>query len=356
MIYMFLVTLPIWLSTVLYVILALVILMFMVLIHELGHYTAGKLLKFKINEFAIGMGPKLFSVNRKNGEVFSLRILPLGGFCAFEGENETQEHNPQSFNSQKPWKRIIVLVSGAMFNFISAVLLAVVVFSCYGAYATQIVKVEDTSVNAGIVMTNDIIYSVDDKVVYLYTDVKDYIESADDTLSMTVIRNGNKIKLSGLQKYSYTVTVNDVAVNCYGVGITCDYTEEKLVYSFGDAVLRSVPYCVYVAKYVLRTLGELITGVIGLEAVGGPITTVSMTSQIISTGFANVLQLIVLISVNLAAFNLLPVPALDGCQIVFVLIEWIAGKPINRNVQGIINFVGLILLLAFAILIDILKL
>ena len=119
-------------STVGRVLLAFVILMFMVLIHETGHFTAGKLLGFKINEFAIGMGPKIFSHTKKNGEVVSLRMLPLGGFCAFEGENEDGSENPASFNNQKPWKRLIVLFAGAFFNFVSAVLIAIIAFSCYG--------------------------------------------------------------------------------------------------------------------------------------------------------------------------------------------------------------------------------
>ena len=102
------------------VLLAFVVLLFMITIHELGHYTAGKLLKFKINEFAIGMGPKLLSKKTKSGEVLSLRAFPLGGFCAFEGENEEGD-NASSFNKQKPWKRIIVLFSGALFNFLSAI-------------------------------------------------------------------------------------------------------------------------------------------------------------------------------------------------------------------------------------------
>ena len=117
-----------------------------------------------------------------------------------------------------------------------------------------------------------------------------------------------------------------------------------------------LPYCGETAMTILRTLGNLITGVIGIESVGGPISTIGVTSQVVATGFSNVLYLIVLISINLAVFNLLPVPALDGCQIVFCIIEWIAGKPIDRKIQGWINGIGLIVLLGFAVLVDLLKL
>ena len=101
-----------------YVLLAIVILLFMITIHELGHYTAGKILKFKINEFSVGFGKTLFSKTKKNGEVFSIRLIPLGGYCAFEGE-DTANENSDSFNAQAPWKRLIVLFSGAFFNFLS---------------------------------------------------------------------------------------------------------------------------------------------------------------------------------------------------------------------------------------------
>ena len=130
----------------------------------------------------------------------------------------------------------------------------------------------------------------------------------------------------------------------------------KYKHSFGEAISRVVPYCAETAMVVLRSFGSLITGAISLDQVGGPISTIGVTSQVVATGFSNVLFLIVLISVNLAVFNLLPVPALDGCQIVFCIIEWISGKPVNRKVQGLINGIGLILLLAFAIIVDILKL
>ena len=133
------------------------------------------------------------------------------------------------------------------------------------------------------------------------------------------------------------------------------YTEDRVVFPFVEAVSRAFGYCFYVALYILRIIGNLLTGALGLDAVGGPITTIVTTSQIVATGIENVLLMMVLISVNLAIFNLLPVPALDGCQVIFVLIEWITGKPIDRKIQGWLNLIGIILLFGFAILVDVLK-
>lgn len=426
-----------FMTTVGRVLLAFVILMIMVLIHETGHYTAGKLLGFKINEFAVGMGPKILSHTKKNGEVVSLRLLPLGGFCAFEGENEDGSDNPASFNNQKPWKRLIVLFCGAFFNFISAILIAVIAFGCFGDNVAVVQNVYDYAPQANRqLQQGDILYKIDGKRVFILDEIGRYMNS-DKEMTFEILRpkvdeQGNKsyekVILNGLIKKDYTSVVlskvdgeyksvdgeatltagntiyklnNDslgeagafsalygqlsgeceLTVVCSdgrirqfvidselftsnkvlvreqaykGIGMSVEYATYR--FDFGEALARTFPYCGEVGLLVLRTLGGLITGVVGVEQVGGPITTISMTSQIVATGFPNVLRLIVLISVNLAVFNLLPVPALDGCQMVFVLIEWIARKPINRKIQSYINGIGLIVLIVLMILIDILKL
>ncbi|MCH5156963.1 MAG: RIP metalloprotease RseP [Clostridiales bacterium] len=419
-------------KTVGYVLLAFVVLMVMVLIHETGHYAAGKLLGFQINEFAVGMGPKILSRKKKNGEVFSLRLLPLGGFCAFEGENDDTD-NPKAFHKQKPWKRLIVLFAGAFFNFISAILIAIIVFACYGETVVVVNNVYEYApeVNQQL-QSGDIIYKVNGKRVYMLDSLSRYF--TDDEMSITVLRDTNgdgkyeKETLHGVKQDVFTpVTLTKVDGKFYsvdgnrklqpndtvyklegkllskdgdwsnqfglagetliltvidgnteydyqlsksdfynsaivaeqqasysGIGMSIHY--DKYKFGFGESLVRVVPYCCEVGMLVLRTLGGLLTGVVGIESVGGPITTISMTTQVIQTGFGNVLMLIVLISVNLAVFNLLPVPALDGCQMIFVLIEWIARKPINRKVQSYINGIGLIVLIALMLLIDILKL
>lgn len=419
------------------ILLAFVILMFMVLIHETGHYTAGKLLGFKINEFAVGMGPKILSRTKKNGEVVSLRLLPLGGFCAFEGENEDGSVNPQSFNNQKPWKRLIVLFSGAFFNFISAILIAVIAFGCYGDNVAVVRNVYEYAPPANQqLMSGDVLFKIDGKRVFVLDNISRYM-SSDKEMTFEVLRpitdeQGNivykSVTLSGLTRQKYTsviltkvdgdfksvegdvsLAVGDTIQRINGVTLSEDgafaalygqldgectlsvvsqsgenlhfvvdsslFKSNKLVvdeqpyegigmsvqyatykFDFGEALARTFPYCGEVGMLVLRTLGGLITGVVGIDQVGGPITTISVTSEIVATGFANILRLIVLISVNLAVFNLLPVPALDGCQMVFVLIEWIARKPINRKVQNYINGIGLIVLIALMVFIDILKL
>ena len=419
--------------TVGHVLLALVVLLFMVLIHETGHYTAGKILGFQINEFAIGMGPKIFSKKKKNGEVFSVRIFPLGGFCAFEGEDADKD-NPRAFNNQKPWKRLIVLFAGAFFNFVSAILIAIIAFSCYGDTVAKVSTVYDYAPTENLqLQSGDIIYKINGRRVFVLDNISRYM--TDGEMKFTVLRatEGGKyvsVELDGIQKgnftsaivskidcavdpsngrelqagdtiyklngyslgqkgdfekyrnaaiqasletctltvstgdktYDYTVATSDIANGKFvvaesaysGVGMAIRYDKHR--FNFGESLLRAFPYCGEVGMLVLRTLGGLITGAVGVDQVGGPITTISLTTQVVSTGLANILMLIVLISVNLAVFNLLPVPALDGCRMVFVLIEWIAGKPINRKVEAYINAIGLILLIVLMVVIDLLKL
>ena len=129
-----------------YICVAILVLLLMVTIHELGHYVAGKILKFKINEFSIGFGPKIFQKTKKNGEKISLRAFPLGGYCAFEGETENSE-NPDAFNKQKPWKRLIVLFSGAFFNLLSAIIFSFILLVSVGYDYAQVKAVEPTSIN-----------------------------------------------------------------------------------------------------------------------------------------------------------------------------------------------------------------
>ena len=413
------------------IVLALLVFMFMITVHEFGHFLAGRLLKFQINEFAVGMGPKLISKKAKDGTTYSLRVLPFGGFCAFEGENEDGEKNPRAFNNQKPWKRIIVLLSGALFNFISAVIICAIVFVSYGETVVKVNDVYEYAPTINQQLEGKILYKIDGKKLFVIDGISHYL---DEEMTIEVIdENGNiqtiegvlrgsyvtpTVKLVGTDLLSddgahkivkgdtlYSVTLADgsvkyfsqagdyesitsqidgafvltvidgsgvhykytIADNLYlsqrisieetsytGVGMSIGYIKHK--FSFGEAMSRVLPYCGETAMSILRTLGNLITGVIGVEAVGGPISTIGITSQVVASGFSNVLYLIVLISINLAVFNLLPVPALDGCQIVFCIIEWIAGKPIDRKVQGIINGLGLILMLVFAVLVDLLKL
>ncbi len=449
-----------------YVLLAILILMIMITVHELGHYLVGKAFKFKINEFAIGMGPAIFKRTMKSGEIFSIRLFPFGGFCAFDGEDQDGD-DPNAFNNKKPWQRILVLVAGATMNYLLALLIIIISMSAYGQstlgmqygrhdeaiYGTSIEEQipADKSINDGeyivsltcdgkksnIYMTVDLISSLnhakkgdvvtaelisDGKTVkrniILRADVEcknlTEVTKAYDALgmgyAMQLEANGSSPFIKGdflikigapdveYKNATFVYTPDDVAyvLKDKAVGDTVWFwttRDTKYVYTFGSSwsacektgegvmnylgiketarnyyvtatyvkhgffktIGHSFGYSFKIGGTVFRTLGQLLTGKLGLNAVGGTITTIKTTSEVISYGFRYALEIMAFIGVNLAVFNLLPIPALDGARVVFCVIEWIRKKPVSRKVEGIIHAVGLIVILGFAILVDILQ-
>lgn len=453
-------------QTIGYVLLAVLILMVMITVHELGHYLVGKAFKFKINEFAIGMGPAIFKRTMKSGEIFSIRLFPFGGFCAFDGEDQDGD-DPNAFNNKKPWQRILVLVAGATMNYLLALLIIIISMSAYGQstlgmqygkhdeaiYGTSIEEQipADKSINDGeyivsltrdgkksnIYMTVDLISSLNHakkgdvvtaelisggktvkRDIILRADVEcknlTEVTKAYDALgmgyAMQLEANGSSPFIKGdflikigapdveYKNATFVYTPDDVAyvLKDKAVGDTVWFwttRDTKYVYTFGSSwsacektgegvmnylgiketarnyyvtatyvkhgffktIGHSFGYSFKIGGTVFRTLGQLLTGKLGLNAVGGTITTIKTTSEVISYGFRYALEIMAFIGVNLAVFNLLPIPALDGARVVFCVIEWIRKKPVSRKVEGIIHAVGLIVILGFAILVDILQ-
>ena len=348
---------------VLSIFVAIVALMVMIMVHESGHYLVGKLLKFKINEFSIGFGPKLFSrKSEKSGEVFSIRLIPLGGFCAFEGEDEDSRVEG-AFNSQKPWKRILVLLAGVTFNFISAVIILTILFATYGYTLPKVVGLNaPTSAVVQGFQEGDIIYQINGQNVYsvIETNISTLLHEAPDDTTATVIRNGEKAEIS-IHRGEFVMETEDAEGNKttenyrgYGINIGYDYYRMGFFEAFG----RSFVFIWQLVILTFKTIGGLFTGAVGLKgSVGGTVTSVAAMGKITMTlGFRGVLLMFGIMSASVALMNALPFPALDGCRVIFALIEWIFRKPINRKVEGVIHMVGLIILFAFAILCDILNL
>lgn len=363
------------------VLLAILILLAMITVHEFGHYVAGKIFKFKINEFAIGFGPALFKRTKKNGEIFSVRALPLGGYCAFEGEEGDNAH-PDAFNNKKPWQRIIVLFAGAFMNYVLALLLIVISFFAYGQLLLMTYRVDASpttqngiAVGAYSFCDEDVIIRCEGKGVYLTSDLMEALEGRKegDLVSFTVSRKGEtgrseqEIKVM-LRRDADFENLTDTNTLWDTLGIEKRYAEDGesysyMVYSaayrgfgFFETLGRSFVYSFQIGGTIFKVLGQLFTGDLGLSAFGGPVTTIKLTSEIASRSVQQFMEIAAFIGVNLAVFNLLPIPALDGSKIVFTIIEWIRKKPINRKVEAVIHAAGFILLIGFAVLVDILQL
>ncbi len=347
----------------LYILLAVVILLLMIMIHETGHYVAGKIFKFKIEEFSIGFGKPIFSKRLKSGELFSLRWIPLGGFCAFKDE-DGEISDKTSFSSYAWWKRLIVLVSGALFNFVSGILFTFVLLLSIGSGIAKIDSVEATNGNEIAIFAGDIILEVDGKSpTFLNGGIVGLMKNKDvgEDIVLSINRDGEiqDIIVSKYQLYQMDENneiINDESGNpiviAKVIGVKTSYVKS----TFGQALAQAVPYTFNMAWECLVILGRLVTGQIGIESIGGPITTVETIAVSAQASLKNLFLLFPLIAVNLAVFNLLPIPALDGARIVFILIEAIFRKPVPRHIEARIHSIGLMTLFILVILIDVMHL
>lgn len=380
-------------TTFLYVLLAIVVLLFMVMVHELGHYIAGKILKFKIDEFSIGFGKAIFSrTSKKTGEKFSLRIFPLGGYCSFYGEEDdgkaisadVVEVKDKPFNEQKPWKRIIVFLAGVTMNFLTAILFSWILLCSVGYDVPQIVDYSTTvNVNESgesIFQKNDVITHINGKKIdfafgvnyasaieNIKSSAKEFYErEAYDfdtdgyyTFSMTVRRDGERVELPSVKVVQEIVPPQEEGgeeTYRYLIGLENDNKVCTTAYRYGffEGLGRSFSMAFGFAWVVLKSLWMLITFQIPITEMGGTVTTIATMAEYTKVNPANLLIFIPLISANLAVFNLLPFPALDGAHVLFTVIEWIRKKPIDRKVENTIHFVGICVLFAFVVLVDIL--
>lgn len=345
---------------VLYVILAVLVLLLMITIHEAGHYTAGKLLGFGITEFSVGLGPKLLSRRLRSGEEISLRALPLGGYCAFVGEDDQlspggnavgeETKRPQAaFDEQKPWKRIVVLLMGPMFNLLSAFVFSFIYIISVG-YAVPVVTELAVDLSTGEPYASEL--AEGDRIVAVNGKEITFLDTADELISatedggaatFTVERGGKLIEVTAEKSYVHNGE--------HMFGVTMTYESRSV--DVAHAAAYSFPYTFELSWAIIRSFGLLFTGAVPLTDVTGPIGTVSAIATYAEADIRYFLLFLPLIASNLAIFNILPIPALDGARIVFAMIEWIRRKPINKKTENTIHAVGLIALLAFVVVVDI---
>ena len=340
-------------NSILTILAAIIIFAVLIFVHEFGHFTAAKLLKIKVLEFAIGMGPKIFSIKKRETK-YSLRLLPIGGYCALEGEDSLSD-DPRAFINKSPIKRLIVLVAGAFMNiFLGFILLNFVIGTSPQIYTTGISHVEEGSPAfiAGL-KEGDIITKIDSHSTPIYKILRWELSDLNGSeKEFTIKRNDEIIKINVAP-----ILNNDR----YLFGIEFAPKDNNFFVTVKESFFETFFY----SRVVVETLFDLVRGKLGLDQMSGPIGIVSeiggAVEQATQTGFEgwmNLLLLAVLLTVNLGVFNLLPLPALDGGRILFVLIEIIRRKPLPPEKEGLVHMIGLIALLAFSVFVaymDILK-
>ena len=326
-----------------YILLAILLLEMLIVLHEGGHFWAARWCGIEVKEFSVGMGPLLWQRQSKEGTLFSVRLLPVGGFCAFYGEDgEISDH--RSFDLQAVWKRVLTVLNGPLMNFVVAFFAIVLYLSLMGIeiLTPQVASVEENAEKSGLCV-GDIIISINGKQAEDTQIISQMIaDSAGEVVELTVDRAGNEVNLTIKPFY-------DEEADRWRVGFSFSQKRSRL--SLAQSIPFSVQYNIESVKLILETLKNLVFRGQGVNEVTGPVGTVYAIQEITREGGLDVyMRLVALISANLAVMNLLPIPGLDGSRLLFLLVEVFRGKPVKRELEAMIHGIGFLLLMGLMVL------
>ena len=339
------------LNTLVTVILAILVFGSLILIHELGHFLAAKKCDVKVNEFAIGMGPTVFSTQR--GETtYALRAFPIGGFVSMEGEDDGSSDG-RAFCNKKPWQRLFITAAGPIMNLILGYLLVLALTAMGDTIATPVIhSFQPEAVTSQYFQPGDRILSMDGNRIHTANDLSFYLSREEDgVMDVEVLRDGQKLLLPDVHfKMQDVQGIDMVQIDFIVVG------EEKTLL---NVPVYAFDWTVSITKQVWFSLWDLLfSDRYGMEQMSGPVGVAGAIGESAAMGLDQFIIMVAVITINLGVFNLLPLPALDGGRIAFVLLELIRGKPVNPNVEGYINTAGLIAFMGLMVFItfnDILK-
>lgn len=352
-------------SSVWPILIAILFFGFIIIIHECGHFAFAKLFDVQINEFSIGMGPAIFK--RKKGETqYSLRLLPIGGYVSMEGETEGSE-NERAFCNKKVWQRIIIVVAGAVMNLILGLIIVGVITCSEDLIATtQVNYFYTNSVTSQFGLeSGDIVKEIDGLNIFSTTDISYALSrSSEEAQEYTVTKDGEETTITGkayefvVERDGEKVTLSSVVFETYDNDgtetVIYDFCVVGVEKTFVNVITQTFTQSVTYARLVWLSLFDLVTGHYQLNDLSGPVGTVTIIADTISEAasgtsssvdLSSVLTLMAFITINIGIFNLLPIPALDGGTLVFLIIEGITRKKIPEKYKGIINAIGMALLL-----------
>jgi len=310
----------------------------LVFIHELGHFATAKMSGITVHEFALGMGPKILS-HQGQETLYSLRLLPIGGYVRMEGEDELS-NDDGSFSQKSPWKRLAVIAAGPIMNFVLALVVITALFMMDGFPVNKIGElVEGAPAQAAGLLAGDEITMIDGKEVKTWDDVVAHISGAEsNTLELQIVRDGMKQNMT-LEATSEEGTGRRI------IGIRP---------AFEKNILQAIQYAFmgvfFTIQAILQYLGSLFMGQGDFSQVSGPVGIYNAVSQASQSGLRSILNITGMLSINLGLINLLPFPALDGGRIIFIGLEILRGKPIDQEKEGFVHFIGFVILMTLMVL------
>lgn len=321
------------------IIYAILIFCLLIFVHELGHFMTAKAVGIKVNEFSLGMGPLLFHFTKGETE-YSLRALPIGGYCKMEGEDEDSD-NPRAFNNKPFWAKAIVLVAGSFMNLILALVIASVVIFSIGVpnNVIQDVSPGGPALIAGL-QSGDEIVKIENLKINTWQNLTEAIGgSKGDSIHIQIMRDGKPMDIE-----SKVMTDEN---NRKIIGIKPQY-ERNFSYA-GESLVLGVKSTWNMGVGMIDVIGKLFTGEVSTKELTGPVGIVYMVGDTAKLGILYVAQLTALISLNLAIVNMLPFPALDGGRLLFMVIRLFTGKAISDETEGKIHLIGILILFSLMI-------
>lgn len=334
------------------VLLTVLIFGLIIFIHELGHFLTAKWTGIRVNEFALGMGPALFHFTR--GETkYALRLFPIGGYVSMEGENEDSDDD-RAFGHRPVGCRILVVTAGALMNLILGFVIVLIITLNQPAIAsTRIAAFDEASTSSTVLRVDDELLKINGTRVHIdYDIIMSLVRDTDGKADFTVRRAGEVLELS---QVPFPVEKNEQT----GQTIRLDFKVYPVEKNFFTVTRQAFFNSVAIGRVVWVSLLDLVTGKFGVQQLSGPVGVSQAIGQASSLGWESVLSLAAFITINVGIFNLLPLPALDGGRLLFMLIEVVRRKPVNPKYEGFVHTAGfalLILLMVFVTFNDIMRL
>ncbi len=329
-----------------YILLAVLAFGFLVFIHEFGHFITAKLSGVRVNEFALGMGPALFRF-QKGETVYALRVLPIGGFCAMEGEDRESD-DPKAFGTKNVWKRILIVVAGSVMNLLAGFLLLAIFLAPQKQWVVPTVaEVLPEIVGETEIQPGDKFVAIDGYKIYLANDIVTALQLGTEApyFDVTLKRDEDIIELQDVKFELHEYEYKGKTVKNYGILFE---TEKSTFFGKVKLIFQNAYNLVRLVKLGLV---QLITGQAGMKDVAGPIGIGKIMVDTAQDSLFSLLFLVAFISINLGIMNLLPIPALDGGRLLFLLLELLRGKPVAAKYEGYVHAAGMILLMGFMLLV-----